>query len=44
MLKAFDAAGYKGHLTSQYFHPWRHYPEALTYQASDAVDRIPGRG
>jgi L-ribulose-5-phosphate 3-epimerase len=31
-------------LTFEYFKPWRHYPEALVYQASDAMDRILGRG
>ncbi len=43
-MDAFAAAGYKGPLTFEYFHPWTHYPEALIYQASDAMDRILGRG
>jgi sugar phosphate isomerase/epimerase len=42
--EAFDKANYSGHLTVEHFKPWRHCPEALVYQASDALDRIPGRG
>ncbi len=44
VLEAFDAAGYKGYLTFEYFHPFQHYPEALIYQTSDAMDRMLGRG
>ncbi len=34
---------YNGYLTFEYFHPFDHYPEALIYQTSDALDRILGR-
>ncbi len=27
-------------VTFEYFHPYRHYPEALIYQTSDSLDRI----
>ena len=37
------AIGYEGYLTFEYFHPFPHYPEALIYQTSDALDRIMGR-
>jgi len=30
-------------LTFEYFHPFQHYPEALIYQTSDALDWILGR-
>jgi hexulose-6-phosphate isomerase len=43
VLEAFDKVGYKGYLTFEYFHPFPHYPEALIYQTSDALDRILGR-
>lgn len=43
VLDAFEKAGYKGHLTFEYFHPFPHYPEALIYQTSDALDRMLGR-
>ena len=43
VLEAFDAIGYHGYLTFEYFHPFPHYPEALIYQTSDALDRILGR-
>lgn len=43
MLAAFDAIGYRGYLTFEYFHPFPHYPEALIYQTSDALDRMLGR-
>jgi sugar phosphate isomerase/epimerase len=43
VLEAFDSIGYKGYLTFEYFHPFAHYPEALIYQTSDALDRILGR-
>lgn len=29
LLEAFDAIGYGGQLTFEYFHPYAHYPEAL---------------
>ncbi len=44
VLAAFESAGYKGYLTFEYFHPFQHYPEALIYQTSDAMDRMLGRG
>lgn len=43
VVEAFDAVGYRGYLTFEYFHPFQHYPEALVFQASDALDRILGR-
>jgi hexulose-6-phosphate isomerase len=44
VMNAFDSAGYQGYLTFEYFHPFQHYPEALIYQTSDAMDRMLGRG
>ena len=43
MIDAFDATGYAGYLTFEYFHPYLHYPEALIYQTSDSLDRMLGR-
>jgi L-ribulose-5-phosphate 3-epimerase len=43
VLEAFDATGYRGYLTFEYFHPFAHYPEALIYQTSDSLDRILGK-
>src|SRR5262249_54785098 len=43
VTEAFAKVGYKGYLTFEYFHPFLHYPEALIYQTSDALDRILGR-
>ena len=43
VVEALDAVGYRGYLTFEYFHPFEHYPEALIYQTSDALDRILGR-
>jgi hexulose-6-phosphate isomerase len=43
VLEAFDKVGYAGYLTFEYFHPFPHYPEALVYQTSDALDRILGK-
>jgi hexulose-6-phosphate isomerase len=43
VTEALEGAGYEGYLTFEYFHPFLHYPEALVYQASDALDRITGR-
>ncbi len=43
VLEAFDRIGYKGYLTFEYFHPFAHYPEALIYHTSDALDRMLGR-
>ena len=42
--EALAAIDYGGYLTFEYFHPFQHYPEALVYQASDALDRMLGRG
>ena len=43
VMEALDQTGYRGYLTFEYFHPFTHYPEALIYQTSDALDRILGR-
>jgi L-ribulose-5-phosphate 3-epimerase len=43
VMEALDAAGYRGYLTFEYFHPYMHYPEALVYQTSDSLDRMLGR-
>lgn len=43
VIEALDRVGYRGHLTFEYFHPFEHYPEALIYQTSDALDRMLGR-
>ncbi len=43
VLDEFQTLGYRGYLTFEYFHPWQHYPEALIYQTSDALDRMLGR-
>ena len=43
VLDALDGVGYRGYLTFEYFHPFAHYPEALIYQTSDALDRILGK-
>jgi hexulose-6-phosphate isomerase len=43
VMGALDKIGYKGYLTFEYFHPFPHYPEALIYQASDALDRMLGK-
>ena len=42
VLEAFDATGYDGYLTFEYFHPYQHYPEALIYQTADSLDRMLG--
>lgn len=44
VMEALDEVGYDGYVTFEYFHPFQHYPEALIYQASDAMDRMLGRG
>lgn len=44
VLEAFDAVGYRGYLTFEYFNPFPHWPEALVYHTSDALDRMLGRG
>lgn len=43
VIEALDKVGYRGYLTFEYFHPFEHYPEALIYQTSDALDRMLGR-
>jgi len=43
VLEALDQAGYRGHLTFEYFHPYQHWPETLVYHTSDALDRMLGR-
>ena len=43
VLEALDAVGYRGHLTFEYFRPLEHWPEALVWQTSDALDRMLGR-
>jgi hexulose-6-phosphate isomerase len=43
VMEALAAVDYRGHLTFEYFHPFPHYPEALVYQASDALDRMLGK-
>ena len=43
VVEALDAVGYRGYVTFEYFHPFPHYPEALIYQTSEALDRILGR-
>lgn len=42
VLEAFDATGYGGYLTFEYFHPYAHWPEALVYQTADSLDRMLG--
>lgn len=43
VLEAFEATGYQGYLTFEYFHPYQHWPAALIYQTSDSLDRMLGR-
>ena len=43
VIEALDRIDYTGYLTFEYFHPFEHYPEALIYQTSDALDRMLGR-
>jgi hexulose-6-phosphate isomerase len=43
VMSALGSTSYSGYLTFEYFHPFPHYPEALIYQTSDALDRILGR-
>jgi len=42
-MSALAGVSYDGFVTFEYFHPFLHYPEALIYQTSDALDRILGR-
>ena len=43
VLEALEGVGYRGYVTFEYFHPFAHYPEALIYHTSDALDRMLGR-
>jgi hexulose-6-phosphate isomerase len=43
VMEALDRVGYRGYLTFEYFHSFQHYPEALVYQTSDALDRMLGK-
>lgn len=43
VMAALDSVGYRGYLTFEYFHPHQHWPEALVYQTSDALDRMLGK-
>lgn len=43
VMEGFDAIGYDGYVTFEYFHPYLHYPEALVHQTSDSLDRMLGR-
>jgi L-ribulose-5-phosphate 3-epimerase len=43
VIEALDKINYRGYLTFEYFHPFSHYPEALVYQSSDALDWMLGR-
>jgi hexulose-6-phosphate isomerase len=43
VIEELDKIGYHDYLTFEYFHPFQHYPEALIYQTSDALDWMLGR-
>ena len=43
VLEALDGVGYRGYLTFEYFNPFPHWPEAIVYHTSDAMDRMLGR-
>jgi hexulose-6-phosphate isomerase len=43
VIESLDKIGYRGYLTFEYFHPFNHYPEALVYQSSEALDWMLGR-
>jgi len=43
VIESLDKVGYRGYLTFEYFHPFEHFPEALVYQTSDALDRMLGK-
>jgi hexulose-6-phosphate isomerase len=43
VMEALERIKYRGYLTFEYFHPFPHYPEALVYQSSDALDRMLGK-
>ena len=40
VMEVFDELGDDRYLTFDYFHPCGHYPEALTCQTSDSLDRL----
>ena len=42
VMEAFNEIDYNGYLTFEYFHPYRHYPEALIYQTADSLNRMLG--
>ena len=42
VIAALDAVGYRGYLTFEYFHPFRHYPAALLEHTSNALDYLLG--
>ena len=43
VIAALEQTGYDGYLTFEYFHPFQHWPEALIYQTSAALDRMLGK-
>jgi len=43
VIEALDRIGYRGYLTFEYFRPFEHWPEALVFHTSDAMDRMLGR-
>lgn len=43
VLDELDRIGYRGYLTFEYFNPYPHWPEALVFHTSDALDRMLGR-
>jgi hexulose-6-phosphate isomerase len=43
VLAVLGAIGYRGFLTFEYFNPFPHWPEAIVYHTSDALDRMLGR-
>jgi hexulose-6-phosphate isomerase len=43
VMEALGRVGYENYLTWEYFHPTEHYPEAMVYWTSDALDRLLGR-
>lgn len=43
VIDGLDRLDYRGYVTFEYFHPYIHYPEALIYHTSDALDRMLGR-
>ncbi len=44
VMGALEDTGYESYLTFEYFHPYRHYPEALIHHTSDSLDRLLGKG